>query len=404
VRGEALVEVEDARTVGRRLRQIRKSRRKPLVVVAGLAGMSKSQLDRIERGEVALDRISDILALAEALEISPSELIRLPVPAPANGHTDSAIKAVFLALMAASRNRPGGQVLPVEALRARITAVMDVHCRGLSSEVGGVLPGLIQDLHTSIAAGRDVAELLDLAVLLHSHVTVGWLRVAGAAVELRELAAELATRVAEHRDTPEARGLAVWGGMHVMVMAGAIDLARVELDSVSVPTRTTEGMQLTGVLSLCRSFLAVADSRPGEVDAPLEYAAELAGRTGQGNAYGLGFGPQEVGQWRVLTVLEAGDPELAVRLAESVQPGAAHPIRTRQAQNWITYGRALARLRPRREDAVLAFRRAELVLPQYLLRDPISREVLGELLGRVRRDSPAGRELHGMAYRAGLSV
>ena len=248
MRGEALVEVEDARTVGRRLRQIRKSRRKPLVVVAGLAGMSKSQLDRIERGEVALDRISDILALAEALEISPSELIRLPVPAPANGHTDSAIKAVFLALMAASRNRPDGQVLPVEALRARITAVMDVHCRGLSSEVGGVLPGLIQDLHTSIAAGRDVAELLDLAVLLHSHVTVGWLRVAGAAVELRELAAELATRVAEHRDTPEARGLAVWGGMHVMVMAGAIDLARVELDSVSVPTRTTEGMQLTGVL------------------------------------------------------------------------------------------------------------------------------------------------------------
>jgi hypothetical protein len=86
---------------------------------------------------------------------------------------------------------------------------------------------------------RDVAALLDLAVLLHSHVTVGWLRVAGAAIELRELAAELATWVAEHRDTPQARGLAVWGGMHVMVMAGATDLARVELDSVSVPMRTT---------------------------------------------------------------------------------------------------------------------------------------------------------------------
>jgi transcriptional regulator with XRE-family HTH domain len=202
------------------------------VVVAGLAGMSKSQLDRIERGEVALDRISDNLALAEALGISPSELIRLPVPAPANGHTDSAVKAVFLALMAASRNRPGGQVLPVEALRARITAVMDVHCRGLSREVGAALPGLIHDLHTSIAVGRDVVALLDLAVLLHSHVTVGWLRVAGAAVELREL--------------------------------------------------------------------------------------------------------------------------------------------------------------------------TELILPQYLLRDPISRDVLGELLGRVRHDSPVGRELLSMAHRAGL--
>jgi transcriptional regulator with XRE-family HTH domain len=398
------VDADGARTIGQRLRQIRRARRKSLRVVAELAGVSKSHLDRIERGEVALDRVSEILALAEALEIAPSELIRLPIPAPANGHTDSAIKAVFLALMAASRNRPGGQVLPVEALRARITAVMDAHCDGRSSEVGASLPGLIQDLHTSIAAGRDVAALLDLAVLLHSHVSVGWLRVAGAATELRELAAELASRIAEHRDTPEARGLAVWGGMHVMVTAGAIDLARVELDSVSVPTRTTEGMQLGGVLALCRSFLAVAESRRSDLDAPLEYAADLAGRTGQGNAYGLGFGPQEVGQWRVLTVLEAGDPEMAVHLAESLQPGPAHPIRTRQAQNWITYGRALARLRPRREDAVLAFRRAELILPQYLPRDPISREVLAELLGRVRRDSPAGRQLRGMAYRAGLPV
>ncbi|MGH4009551.1 MAG: helix-turn-helix domain-containing protein [Pseudonocardiaceae bacterium] len=398
------MDVEDVHTIGARLRRIRRARRKSLRVIAELAGMSKSQLDRIERGEVALDRLSDILALAKALEISPSELIRLPVPAPANGHTDSAINAVFLALMAASRNRPGGQVLPVEALEARITAVTDAHFHGRSSEVGASLPGLIQDLHTSIAVGRDVAALLDLAVLLHSHVTVGWLRVAGAAIELRELAAELASRVAEHRDTPEARGLAVWGGLHVMVTAGAIDLARVELDSVNVPTHTTEGMQLGGVLALCRSFLAVAGSRTGDVEAPLEYAAELAGRTGQGNAYGLGFGPQEVGQWRVLTALEAGDPELAVHLAESLPPGGAHPIRTRQAQNWITYGRALARLRSRREDAVLAFRRAELILPQYLLRDPLSREVLGELLGRVRRDSPAGRELRGMAYRAGLPV
>ncbi|MBV9162335.1 MAG: helix-turn-helix domain-containing protein [Pseudonocardiales bacterium] len=76
---------DDARTIGRRLRRIRKGRRKSLIVVAGLAGMSKSKLDRIERGEVALDSLSDIVALANALQIAPSELIRLPFPAPANG-------------------------------------------------------------------------------------------------------------------------------------------------------------------------------------------------------------------------------------------------------------------------------------------------------------------------------
>jgi hypothetical protein len=84
--------------------------------------MSKSQLDRIERGEVALDKISEIVALATALQIAPSDLTRLPVPAPANGHTDSTTDEVRLALLAVSRHRPGGQVAPVEVLRARVSA------------------------------------------------------------------------------------------------------------------------------------------------------------------------------------------------------------------------------------------------------------------------------------------
>lgn len=200
------MDADEARTIGRRVRQIRDARRKSLRVVAGLAGMSATHLWRIEHGERALD-LSELVALADVLEIAPAELIRLPVPAPANGHTDSAVQAVFVAVMAASRDRPGGQVLPVEALRTRVTATVDAHCRcDRSREVGAALPALIRDLHTSIAAGRDAAELLDLAVLLHCNATVGWLRVAGAPLELRELAARLASRAAEDRDTPDARG------------------------------------------------------------------------------------------------------------------------------------------------------------------------------------------------------
>ncbi len=397
------MDLGDARTIGRRLYQIRKSRGKSLRVVAGLAGMSTTQLWRIEHGERALDSLSEIVALADALQIAPSELMRLPVPAPANGETDSAINAVFLALMAARRSRAGGQVVPVEALRVRVMATVDAYRRcDRWGEVGAALPSLIRDLHTSIAAGRDVAELLELAVLLHSDATVGWLRVvAPAAIELREMAAELAFRAAEQRETPEARGLAVWGGLYVMVTAGAVDLARAELDSVSVPTRTPEGMQLEGTLALCRSFLAAVDSRPGDVDAPLDYAAELAARTVGVNAYGLGFGPQEVGQWRMRALLETGDHELTVRVAEDLRP-ETHLLRKRQADYWVTYGKALARLRGRHEDAVKAFRHAEVITPHVVLRDPITREVLGELLTRTRRDSPAGRELRRMAYRAGL--
>ncbi|MGH3567904.1 MAG: helix-turn-helix domain-containing protein [Pseudonocardia sp.] len=108
------MDAEEARTIGGTLWRVRDGRGKSLRVVAGLAGMSKDTLNRIETGQRS-PTLNEILALADALQISVSELIRLPVPAPANGHTDSAIQGVFLALMAAGRNRPGGQVLPLEA-------------------------------------------------------------------------------------------------------------------------------------------------------------------------------------------------------------------------------------------------------------------------------------------------
>jgi transcriptional regulator with XRE-family HTH domain len=104
---------EDARTTGRRVRQVRYARGKSLRVVAGLAGISASHLHRIETGERALDSVKQIVAIATALEIAPSELIRLPVPAPANGGTDSCPvfgSAPVAQLLIALRPRTCGQV------------------------------------------------------------------------------------------------------------------------------------------------------------------------------------------------------------------------------------------------------------------------------------------------------
>ena len=265
VRRGALVDVGgDARTIGRRLRQIRHVRRKSLRVIAGLAGISEATLSRIENGLRALDRHSEIVALAEALQIAPSELTRLSLPASTNGDADSAEDAVRLALMAVDRRRPGGQVLPVDVLRTRVVALVAAQGRcDRPGEVGARLPTLIRDLYSSIEAGRDVAELLDLAVLLHTQVTVAWLRVLGASSDLRWQAATLAHNAAAEREEPTALGVALWGGLYVMIGAGAFDLALAELDSVTVPTNTPESMQVAGTLALCRSLLAAVDSRPG---------------------------------------------------------------------------------------------------------------------------------------------
>ncbi|MGQ0776848.1 MAG: hypothetical protein ACT4NY_20930, partial [Pseudonocardiales bacterium] len=57
-------------------------------------------------------------ALAGALEVSVSELTRLPVPAPANGHTDSTTVAVGVALDGIEAGTPVDQELRGMARRS----------------------------------------------------------------------------------------------------------------------------------------------------------------------------------------------------------------------------------------------------------------------------------------------
>ncbi len=396
---EAQATIGWAQTIGWALWRVRDERGKSLRVVAQLAGMSKDTLNRIECGRRS-PTLNEIFALAEVLQISPGELMRLPVPAPANGHTDSSVEAIRLALMAVSHELPGGQVLPVDVLRSRVRAAVDALCRcDREREVGAALPGVIRDLHTSIAAGHDGAELRALAAWLHTQATVSWLSLAGASLDLREQAVMLGRHAAQEHGSAAPRGLVAGAGARVALASGAVDIAQAGLDAVRVPTNTPETMQLAGFLALCRSVVAAADKRLGEVDASLEYAGELAARTGEGNAYGLGFGPNEVGRARMAGLVRIEDYEGAVSVAESLNPEAYDPVR--QAYYWCGYGRALARLRRRHEDAVAAFRRAELISPHRVLRDPLIRDALAVLLRHSRRDA-VGQELRDMARRAGL--
>ncbi|MGH3771863.1 MAG: XRE family transcriptional regulator, partial [Pseudonocardiaceae bacterium] len=103
------------------------------------------------------------------------------------------------------------------------------------------------------------------------------------------------------------------------------------------------------------------------------------------------------------TVLEAGDHPRAVAIAESLRP-ELHPNLSRRSMYWTDYGRALARVRGRDDEAVIAFRRAEKISPGKVLRNPFARDLIGELVARRPRRDAVGRELRGMAYRAGLPV
>jgi len=114
----------------------------------------------------------------------------------------------------------------------------------------------------------------------------------------------------------------------------------------------------------------------------------------------LGFGVSNVAVWRMAVALEAGDHPGAAAIAAAVRPGSI-PSPQRRAAYWSDCGRALSRLRSRRDDAVRALRRAEQISPARVHRHPFVRATLAELASRSRDDA-TGRELRGMAHRAGL--
>lgn len=396
------MDADEARTIGRRVRQIRHARGKSLRVVAGLAGMSRSQLSRIERGERFLDSRSQTAALATALGVAPSELTTSPEPTPGNGEGE-AVRAVRRALMAITREDPAGQVMPVDALQTRIARLLSAQQQCQFDQVGDALPAVIRDLHSSMAAGRDVGELLPLAVLLHVQGTHAYLSDMDASPDLRWQAATLARTAAREHGTAEMLGLSAFGAANGLLAFGEFDVALAELDAVTVPTSTPRGEQLAGMLALSRSLVAAAAQRATDVTPPLERAVDLAQRTeGQDDAYWLGFGLANVGVWRMAVALESQDFAQAAAIAEHTRPELL-PNPTRQATYWANYGRALARLRGRQDDAARALRTAELISPERVQRHPFVRDALAELVARSRRDA-VGRELRGMAYRAGLPV
>ncbi|MGH3427607.1 MAG: helix-turn-helix domain-containing protein, partial [Mycobacteriales bacterium] len=318
-------DVVDVRGIGWRVRRIRESRGKSLQVIAGLAEMSTSTLHRIEHGRHAVT-LSEIVRLAAALQVPPSELTKLPIPAPANGHSDSATEAVRLALDAIEVGRPGGLVLPVAALRDQVVRIHAQRRACRFAEVATDLPGLIRTLHTTLATGTDHAELLELAVYLHVHVTRMWLCHVAAPDDLVRRSVFLARRLAQERDDVTTIAVAGFSVADTLLSGGAIELGRIELDSITLPPTTTDTAGLVHYLIMSNAHAAVLGGRPGDATAPMNTAAELAERFGWTSEDSLGFvhSPADVALHLMHIALETDEPDRAVGIAQDVDP-ERHP-------------------------------------------------------------------------------
>jgi len=286
--------------IGCKLRQIRQARGKSLAVIAGRAGISIGYLSRLEHGQRALDRRSLIVALANALEVAPTELSDLAAAPPGDSDHAVPVNAVRVALLSVAMGQHHTELVPVDVLTARVNSLLNdqQHCR--HDIVGARLPDLIIDLHAA-ASGHQDGEVLRLLVLLHIQGTQAWLRDVGAPLDLGWQAASVARQAAERLDDPIPLGIATFGTTHGLLAAGAFDVARYQLVSAPTRLRATDGEQLAGMLAFTSSLLAAAEGRRADVVAALDHAADLEAHPGEGNACGSDSArpTSRCGEWRV---------------------------------------------------------------------------------------------------------
>ncbi len=399
------VDAEDTRAIGRRLREIRYWRGKSLRVVAELAGISEGHLSRLERGVRALDRRSLVFALADALEVSPSEITGQPYPpssrAEAVGHSAAPVLRAVLRDIELGEPVFVGVPRPMPELRAAVAAVTAAATASDYGTLGETVPSLLAELHALVEAADTPEARRLLASALHAAFYL--------AKDLGH--GDLAWMVAGHlHRTAEGIGAAEWNGLAEFVRAHAVVGEHARQRALALAERAAEQLnpddaetgQVYGMLHLSAALQAASLRDEEQARSHLTEASETAARTGDGTFAGLHFGPRNVGVWRVALAVEMGEEGRVVELANNVDV-AAIPSAGRQATFFGDVGRGLARVRGREHEAVAALRQAEQLAPQRVRQSPYIRATVGELLGRARREA-GGRELRGLAHRMGIGT
>jgi transcriptional regulator with XRE-family HTH domain len=390
----------DPAMIGARVRAARTRQGMSLGRLAAACGLSKSFLSRVERGERGLDRRSHIQAIADVLRIPVADLTGQPYEPRSAAETTAQgagldIRDVLLGTELGEH--PGGQPRPVAQLSREVWRAERLAEASDYAGFGPLIPRLLTDLHAA-AATREAGSL---ALLVRCCFAVERLSKGTGQHELAWLAAERAYAAAQMAEDPTMAAAADVLRGFALVSLGVRPRDR----ALSIVTRgaealmryplTDEGAEVLGMLHLVAAFANVAAGRFGAADSRLAEAMDLAEHTGDGAAWGLWFGPTNVGAWRIALAVERGEAGAVAEIASQINDGMLPPFR--RASLLADIGRGLARERGRQREATEAFLRAEAIAPHQLHADPYAREAIASMLAMA-----GGQELRGLARRVGV--
>lgn len=394
----------DSLGIGQEIRRIRRMRGLSLEVVAHRAEFTKGYLSRIENGTAPVERRSTLTKIARALECSVADFGVKHVlidPADTESEAQGALPAIRHALIATSLDdgdEPASRSIAELADETRTLAEWRQACRYV--EVGRALPALLTDLHAIAAQGGDDRSEALRSIVQAAQVTTLLVKNLGA-VDLAWVAAERGHEAAVHLGEPLWIAASEFARTQALVGLGAYQRADTLARKAAalLDTKTPESIEVYGTSILTAAFNSGVMGTD-DPEAGIAEAAELAAHTPGTNAFFLAFSRTNVDLWRISIALEADDAVRAAEVAARVRLGNI-PARSRQVAFLIDHARALHKLRGHDADVLDLLRQAHKLGPSRTSHSIWAREIVGEMMGRARRDA-GGRDLRSLADRMGM--
>lgn len=410
--GGPKVSPED-RAIGQRVHKVRRRRGLSLETAAGLAGIHKSFLSRLENGQRAFTRRGLLEDLASALSCSVADLTGQPylTPDAQTARATAAIPELSLAFFDADLDDvPDIRTRPLSTLVSAARAA-NVHADNVQYDLAarGLAP-LITELQVIAATGDADDRRAALAALTEACIVAYGLARTTGHTELAVTAARRGVDAARRVERADLVGLATMCRSVALMRLGARRTASVAAREALTDLSTRPGpsekdtrvAEATGMLHLTAAMVAARDEDKGAVDTHLSEARSLAEHTGERNHLHFHFGQANVSAWELSLRVESGEgPEAAERYQRKPVDLSVFGSRDREAAVHFDLARAWAQAEGARDDEVLrSLDMADRIAPIRTRNDPIARDLV---LGVGRRAKRRLWELNSLKNRLGVA-
>jgi transcriptional regulator with XRE-family HTH domain len=382
--------MSSAHAVGERIAYHRRRAGLSQTDFAGLVGRSESWVSQVERGVRAVDRLSVLQRVADALSVSVSEL-RDEDETAASGDRPEAFDTIRLALTGHPamttllRAKPPAAATSIAKLRAQHSQVWDMVHASRYTDLAPVLADLIPGLEAASRASTGSAQTEARELLTDTYqATAAMLAKIGEA-DAAWIAADRATACAELTGSPLAVAAGIFRMAHVFLALGHGDQANhVALSAVEAleprvtPKADPELLSLYGAFHLVLAVTSARDNDRAAAHRYLDTARGIAERIGgDRNDFGTEFGPTNVAIHSVAIAVELGDAGQAIELGDQVDPTSLSP--ERQSRFMLDLAQAHA-MRRQAGEALKALIDAEQIAPEQTRTHPLGRAVARDLL------------------------